>query len=379
MVSAGEFELAPRAVLPEGASVPGGEVDETRLGRQLSLGAVDPVPGEGAGPGQAVRRGAVGPDRELERRPGQRGGKLDEGGADSKYTPAQCTSGSWSNKAAVCAAGRSSAPEKPAQQRVVPIPAVEGGLRDQELRLAPNVTEVTATATESTAPSTTDRTGAASRPERPPSAARMPVTAAGDRPEADAARAMLDSRSSRPPLRGRGTVRGDQVRHRNGHRAQHRDQRHETETEHGPVEGDARVRIDRPYRPDRCQRGQPNGYGDNQQRTERHRAQDADEPVDGRHDRPRPQCPEHLAVVRVPTDQAGDDLATDRHRGEGGDEPEHGEGDRLGADDALGFRHEGAFVDLPAELPRFVLGTIFPTAALTAARCRVPPSSFRET
>ena len=54
--------------------------------------------------------------------------------------------------------------------------------------------EAVTTTTAITDPSRADRTGAASRPEAEPRAERMPVTAAGGRPPAAAARARLEPR-----------------------------------------------------------------------------------------------------------------------------------------------------------------------------------------
>jgi hypothetical protein len=63
------------------------------------------------------------------------------------------------------------------------------------------VIEATTTTTAITAPSSAERTGAASRPEPEPRAERMPATAVGGRPQAAAARATLELRSTSPPAR----------------------------------------------------------------------------------------------------------------------------------------------------------------------------------
>jgi len=63
--------VAPRRVLPEGFAVPVAKVGQPRLGRQVVVGAVDPVPGEFARPEDFEFGGTVAVQREAQRRPHQ--------------------------------------------------------------------------------------------------------------------------------------------------------------------------------------------------------------------------------------------------------------------------------------------------------------------
>ncbi len=186
-----------------------------------------------------------------------------------------------------------------------------------------------------------ERTGATSRPAPEPRAERMPVVAAGPKPDAAAS-----ARQGRSPLgasasRQVATVRGRPVRQEDRCHAEHHDQDREPEAEDGPVEGDTEVRVEGSHGAEGGQRGETDGHADRQDGPEHDRAEDADQPVGRRHDGPGPERPEHLAVVRVGAQKAADDLAADQEGGEGGDEPECPEGDRLGPDGPLHQGHGG--------------------------------------
>src|SRR5215218_9352243 len=70
--------VAPGGSLHLGLAEPAGEVDPARLGDQLAVVVVDPVPREGARPDDLVGRPAVGVDGQGQGRPGGRGDHLDE-------------------------------------------------------------------------------------------------------------------------------------------------------------------------------------------------------------------------------------------------------------------------------------------------------------
>ncbi len=119
----------------------------------------------------------------------------------SKEAPAQwATSGSWETSAAVWAAGRFSAAEKPAGSASFRLPLARGGCETRGVQARRNVSEVATTATATTAPSTAERTGAASSPEREPRGERMPNPALGgaDRDDSPVPRRIPGGRAALP-------------------------------------------------------------------------------------------------------------------------------------------------------------------------------------
>ena len=184
-------------------------------------------------------------------------------------------------------------------------------------------------------------------------------------------------------------MRGGPVRQEDRSRSEDHHQDREPEAEDSPVEGDTEVRVKGSHGTEGGQGGETDGHDDRQDSPEHDRAEDADQPVGRRHDRPGPERTEHLTVVRVDAYEAAHDLAADQEGGEGRDEPECPEGDRLRPDGALHQGHGGgvglASADAPDRrhepLDRPDHGGLVPGAAvelqgdigIAGAACRQPP------
>ena len=155
-----------------------------------------------------------------------------------------------------------------------------------------------------------ERTGTALRPAPGSSAKRMPVIAGAGSPALVAMRAARD-----PRVRERRCSFGDPMRRltktsSDGRGAQHDDQADDAETEHGPVEREARV-FDAADRTERRERRQSDRDATGQQCPEHHGTDHAEQAVADRHCRTRSQRAQHGALVAAAAELATDQLTDD--------------------------------------------------------------------
>ncbi len=185
----------------------------------------------------------------------------------------------------------------------------------------------------------TDRAGTASREVPDSSAKRIPVTAVCGSPARSAVVAAAErlGADTTPPRAAVGRVAETD---RDGRRARHDDEREQTETEHGPVEGDPGVGIERPHGTERRQWRQHRGDHDREQRPDTGGRDRAGHAVEDGHRRARTDRTEHVEIVGAGAQLPPDRLARDHERGQRDDRAEDAEGDRVGLDRPFGLRDD---------------------------------------
>jgi hypothetical protein len=194
------------------------------------------------------------------------------------------------------------------------------------------------------------------------------------------ARAGGRARRARSPLPGPrpshgGAVRGLPVSQRHRHRGQAGDQHQHAQAQDCPVEGDARIGIDRAHQADRGQRRQARRHNRGQQRPGPHCSQKAGQLVADRDGRARAEGTQHFEVPGAQPQLAADHLTGDQQSSQGGDPPEHAQCDRLWPEGPLGLGlGQRGDVEHDRKAPRQDL--CVPRIASTALTSRVARPAF---
>ena len=130
------------------------------------------------------------------------------------------------------------------------------------------------------------------------------------------------------------------------HRHQYDHEDRGAQAEHGPVEVDAFVGIDRPHRSQGSQGRQADRHDQGHRGAQQHGGDHPDQPVARCLHGAGPEGSEHGTLLCAQPELAADDLAGDQKGGQGDDRPERSQGDGFRLDGALRLGHDlGVAVD----------------------------------